>query len=69
MIARRSAFRSELTLDATIAPLVMTFDGRHSVASVFDAARASNEVPATLTLDSFCDLVRTMIERGLLEID
>jgi methylase of polypeptide subunit release factors len=66
---RRSGFRSELKLDARVAPLIIRFDGEHSVASIFAAARDAGDITRALTLTAFSDLVRMMIERGLLEID
>jgi methylase of polypeptide subunit release factors len=69
LFARQSGFRAELKLDPLVAPLITRFGGGRPAASVLAAAYAAGEVPEALTQAVFAGLVRTMIERGLLETD
>jgi SAM-dependent methyltransferase len=64
-----SAFPFALRPDAWAVPLVARLEGTKSVREIFEAAGSADELPAGFTLEGFADLVRLMIERGLLEVD
>lgn len=62
-------FRAALRPDAWVVPLVARLTGDKSVAQVFEAARAADELPEGFKLEDFVGLVRGMIDRGFLEVD
>jgi SAM-dependent methyltransferase len=64
-----SAFETALRPDAFVIPALRRFDGRRSVADVFHGARKAREFPDGFPLEAFSDLVRLMVEQGLLTID
>ncbi|HEX4263461.1 MAG TPA: methyltransferase [Verrucomicrobiae bacterium] len=55
--------------DPWVVPLLARLEGKKSVSEIFDAAHAADELPDGFSADAFSDLVRLMIERGLLEVD
>ncbi len=61
--------QAALRPDGWVVPLVARLEGKHSVAEVFETARQAEELPKGFNLDAFSDLVRTMIEKGFLEVD
>jgi hypothetical protein len=63
-----NGIQAALRPDAFVAPLIAEFDGTRTVAGVFADARASNAVPQAFTIEPFLDLVRLMVELGLLEL-
>jgi hypothetical protein len=64
-----SAFETALRPDKFVIPALRRFDGRRSVADVFHGARKAREFPDGFPLEAFSDLVRLMVEQGLLTID
>jgi methylase of polypeptide subunit release factors len=64
-----TGFPFALRPDAWVVPLIARLEGKESVREIFEAAHAANELPEGFTLEGFADLVRLMIERGLLEVD
>jgi SAM-dependent methyltransferase len=62
-------FHAALRPDAWVVPLVARLEGDQTVAEVFDAARAADELPTGFKLEDFLELVRKMIERGFLEVE
>ena len=63
------ALQAALRPDGWMVPLVAGLEGQRSVEEVFETARKTGELPEGFTLDAFADLVRTMIERGFLEVE
>jgi SAM-dependent methyltransferase len=61
--------QAALRPDGWVVPLVARLEGRHSVEEVFETARKKDELPEGFTLDGFAELVRTMIEKGFLEVE
>jgi methylase of polypeptide subunit release factors len=59
--------QAALRPDPFVVPLIARLDGRRSVADVFAAAQADDALPDGFALDAFCDLVRVMVELGLLQ--
>jgi methylase of polypeptide subunit release factors len=55
--------------DVWMARLLERLDGTHTVAQIYNPARASGELPPDFELGSFVDFVSKMIEYGLLEIN
>lgn len=55
--------------DAWVVPLLARLEGEKSVREIFDGAHSAGELPEGFSADAFADLVRLMIERGLLEVD
>jgi len=64
-----SAFQGQLYLDMTIAPAVLRFNGKRTVADVFEICRAEGMFPSGSTLMAFSSLIRLMVERGFMELD
>ena len=64
-----SAFETALRPDAFVVPALMRFDGTRSVADVFADAERAAEFPHGFPLDAFVDLVRLMVEQGMLTVE
>jgi hypothetical protein len=63
------ALQAALRPDAWMVPLLARLGGERSVAEIFEHALKTDELPQDFTLNAFAELVRTMIERGFLEVD
>lgn len=61
--------QAALRPDAWVVPLLARLEGQLTVAEIYGAAQAADELPANFQLANFIGLVQTMIERGFLEID
>ena len=64
-----AGFQYALRPDGWVVPLIARFDGKQSVEEVFTAGRLNGAMPEGFQLNDFAGLVRTMIERGLLEVE
>lgn len=64
-----TGLHAALRPDAWVVPLLARLEGRQTIAEVFEAARAADDLPAGFKLDDFAGLVRGMIERRFLEVD
>jgi methylase of polypeptide subunit release factors len=62
-------FEAALRPEGWIVPLIARLHGAQSVAEIFEAARAADELPAGFPLEAFADLVGKMIERDFLRVD
>jgi SAM-dependent methyltransferase len=75
MVADSAMLSAEHALSAAVQPdvwaarMLTQFDGRQTVARVFDAARQASRMPSDFTPRAFVNFVGQMVERGLLEID
>jgi hypothetical protein len=68
VFAIAGGFEAALRPDGWIVPLIARLEGKHSVRQVFERAQAAQELPDGFPLEAFIDLVRTMVERGFLEV-
>jgi methylase of polypeptide subunit release factors len=64
-----TGLQAALRPDAWVVPLVARLEGDRTVAAVFEAAAAADELPPGFKLDDFLGLVGSMIERGFLVVD
>ena len=64
-----TGFAFALRVDSWVVPLIAQLNGETTVAEVFDAAWAAGKLPKGFPLMALADLVRRMIEHGLLEVD
>ncbi len=62
-------FPAATRIDVWMLPVVAQFDGRQTVAEIYEAARRREMLPEAFSLDDFTALAVNMIERGYLEID
>jgi SAM-dependent methyltransferase len=75
MVADSAVLSAGRALSAAVQPdvwaarMLTQFDGRQTVARVFDAARQANQMPDNFTLAAFVDFVGQMVERGVLDIE
>ena len=69
MLSAGRALSAAVQPDLWAARMLTQFDGRQTVARVFDAARQANRMPDNFTLTAFVDFVGQMVERGVLDID
>lgn len=58
-----------LRTDGFVVPLIGRLTGAFTLREVFDHAFAHNELPVGFTLEAYVNLVATMIEEGLLEVE
>ncbi|HWD91488.1 MAG TPA: methyltransferase [Verrucomicrobiae bacterium] len=61
--------RFALRPDAWVVPILARLEGEKSVREIFEAAQSAEELPKGFSAEAFAELVRLMIERGLLEVD
>jgi hypothetical protein len=47
----------------------MQFDGRQTVAQVFDATRRADRMPSDFTMAAFVASISQLVERGILVVD
>jgi hypothetical protein len=75
MVADSAVLNAKRALSAAVRPdiwaanMLMQFDGRQTVAGVFEAARRANQMPNDFTMPPFVDFVGQLVERGLLDIE
>ena len=69
VLSPRQPLSAVVRPDVWAADMLTRFDGRQTVAQVFDATRRADRMPSDFTLAPFVDFVSQLIERGILEVD
>lgn len=62
-------FRAALRPDGWVVPLLAQLTGAQSVRQIFIDAKTAGELPEGFSLEAFVELVRSMVERGFMEVE
>jgi methylase of polypeptide subunit release factors len=69
VLSAKQALSAAVRTDVWAANMVMQFDGRQTVAQVFDATRRADRMPSDFTMAAFVVSISQLVERGILEVD